>query len=489
MEIGISLPFLSKKGTLNPRVSIHRFFTRLRFSCYRSWATLLQSPKLEPFSAAFMSDLHQIRLSSDSDSLDSSIWIYCSSSALNHVALARMGGSQFDHTDCAVRFLVANPSLLATAMFEFPFSNQTQVDEAYFQRWLLATDGVCSLSECRSVNKSARIRGKRKLWKRLQKASSASNCFKQIEKFAFKNISGKPSAVCKSGTQREISEELIGKLAKYSAEMASASDSASTDGTINLPRILKTVSALTKVQSEFEQQLFEKKMESMRLLAYGASHEINNPLANIASRAQSMLTKEDDPKRKHRLTVIFEQAMRAHEMISDMMLFAHPPKLQQEPVDLNELVAAVNEELHERLSFASISCVTKSTGPARLVVDATQVASAVKAIVVNAIEAIGTDGKIEIELGSNESELILAISDDGPGIDEAISENIFDPFFSGREAGRGLGFGLSKAWRILQLHNAKIDRFESAMGGARFELRFPKPESEPVQLQPLRRAS
>ena len=218
----------------------------------------------------------------------------------------------------------------------------------------------------------------------------------------------------------------------------------------------------------------------MRLLAYGASHEINNPLANIATRAQALLMDESDAKRKHRLTVIYEQAMRAHEMISDMMLFAHPPKLVRAAVALDEVVDRVVAELETKFNTTRIVCRVESLvdRAPMLLLDGTQVAAAIKALLMNSIEAIGTAGRIDIKIDATKRGTTLSVSDNGPGIDDSISQNIFDPFFSGREAGRGLGFGLSKAWRIFQLHDANLRRRESETGGATFEVFFPVANSQ-----------
>ena len=71
---------------------------------------------------------------------------------------------------------------------------------------------------------------------------------------------------------------------------------------------------------DFEQRLEREKLEALKELAYGASHEINNPLANIAARAQTLLDDEIDPERRRKLLAIHRQALRAHEMIADLML-------------------------------------------------------------------------------------------------------------------------------------------------------------------------
>ena len=67
-------------------------------------------------------------------------------------------------------------------------------------------------------------------------------------------------------------------------------------------------------------------MEAIRELAYGAGHEINNPLANIAARAQALLYDEHEPERQRRLAIIVDQAFRARDMIGGLMIFARPPQ-------------------------------------------------------------------------------------------------------------------------------------------------------------------
>ena len=86
--------------------------------------------------------------------------------------------------------------------------------------------------------------------------------------------------------------------------------------------------------------------------------------------------------------------------------------------------------------------------------------SPIAAVVTNAIEAVGRDGHVHVvarewtEGDARSAEVI--VRDDGPGISEAVRRHLFDPFFSGREAGRGLGFGLSKCWRIVTDHGGQV---------------------------------
>src|SRR5262245_16267971 len=155
--------------------------------------------------------------------------------------------------------------------------------------------------------------------------------------------------------------------------------------------------------SDFDERLEHEKLESLKELAYGASHEINNPLANIAARAQTLLAGETDPERRRMLLAIHRQAMRAHEMISDLMLFARPPKLQLAIVDLAQLVERVVNE-HRELADARIIQLDCDCGECHveLMADETQLAVAIAAVVTNAIEAVGGSGHVNVSIRRTE---------------------------------------------------------------------------------------
>jgi signal transduction histidine kinase len=218
------------------------------------------------------------------------------------------------------------------------------------------------------------------------------------------------------------------------------------------------------------------KLDALKELAYGASHEINNPLANIAARAQTLLRDEADPERRRALEAIHEQALRAHEMISDLMLFARPPRLDRQQVNISQMLERVKYELAEECRRRTINLQLRTDPRApHVMADAAQLTVAVKALVANAIEAIGHRGRVDlgVELIADGSTLQIAVHDNGPGVSPATRPHIFDPFFSGREAGRGLGFGLSKCWRIVREHGGNVTVCDNFDGGATFTIELP----------------
>lgn len=239
---------------------------------------------------------------------------------------------------------------------------------------------------------------------------------------------------------------------------------------------------LEQLEHDFSRQLRDAKLAALKELAYGASHEINNPLANIATRAQTLLADEPDSERRRKLATIAAQAFRAHEMISDLMLFARPPALRRQSTDLVPLVAAVLREFADDARVRRITLRQAGWNePLWASVDPTQLAVALHALVRNALEVVDGPNLVEVtlsqateaEVPTATSRVLIAVRDHGPGVAANARDHLFDPFFSGREAGRGLGFGLSKCWRIVTDHGGDVRVEDAEGGGARFIVELP----------------
>jgi len=252
--------------------------------------------------------------------------------------------------------------------------------------------------------------------------------------------------------------------------------------------LLEKLQRFDALERNFSEVLQREKLEAMRELAYGASHEINNPLANISTRAQTLLRDETDPERRRKLATINSQAFRAYEMIADMMLFAKPPDLIRKSVDLAKLIPEVVSELADQAETQGSRLVVGGLEQGCVLsADADQIAVALKALVRNSLEALEMGGQVKVDLQRSPvpaaEEAVIRVADTGPGIPPAVRRHMFDPFYSGREAGRGLGFGLSKCWRIVTLHGGSIDADTSDGQGARFTIRLPvaaRPAPTPV---------
>ncbi len=234
-----------------------------------------------------------------------------------------------------------------------------------------------------------------------------------------------------------------------------------------------------RLQAQFSEELEDQKLRAMYKLAAGAGHEINNPLGSIAGRAQLLLRDETNQERRRTLAKINTQAFRAHEMIADMMLFAKPPTPTKQQVNLVRLIEQVVEELCSTAADRQTQLVHQTTNPSVVVeADETQLLIVIQALCKNALEALGGGGHIEIGsriVGdtSQPTGAEIIVRDDGPGVPTEHRPHLFDPFYSGREAGRGLGFGLSKCWRIVKNHGGNLTVESSPGHGATFTVSLP----------------
>jgi signal transduction histidine kinase len=242
----------------------------------------------------------------------------------------------------------------------------------------------------------------------------------------------------------------------------------------DLPSLADRLARLAELEAHFQRLLEAEKLAALAEFAAGAGHEINNPLTVISGRAQLLLREEKNPERQHALALISAQAMRVYEMIADMMLFARPPRPEVQPVELVRLVDDLLADLLPRAARQQTAiCRTGESGPLSVEVDSAQLCVALRALCQNALEALNSGGHIEIRIERRGDDVEMQIRDDGPGIQAEERRHIFDPFYSARQAGRGLGLGLSKAWRIITNHGGRIEALDESGHGTTFAIVLP----------------
>lgn len=218
------------------------------------------------------------------------------------------------------------------------------------------------------------------------------------------------------------------------------------------------------------------RLEALREFAYGAGHEINNPLANIAARAQALLIDEVDPERRRRLATIVDQAFRARDMIGGLMVFARPPKPAPTRTEIDSILTPVLDAIRPQADLKPVR-LEYSPPPATcpVDVDATQVTEAIRLLAVNAVEAASSRVTIHVAAPGHAGAAVcvVTLTDDGPGMPRDVQGRAFDPFFSGREAGRGIGLGLPKAWRLVEINGGELQIDSRPGRGTRASVSLP----------------
>ena len=213
------------------------------------------------------------------------------------------------------------------------------------------------------------------------------------------------------------------------------------------------------------------KLAALAEFAAGAGHEINNPLAVISGQAQYLLAHANDwfPGDSERpskaLHTIIGQTQRIHGILRNLMQFARPAAPRPVWFDLPALLAETASSLGELAEARGVR-VEIGRKPDRLAVfaDVEHVRVALTCLVRNAIEAApgGSWARVGVVEPVSDTVIEVAVEDGGPGPAPAQRPALFDPFYSGRAAGRGLGLGLPVAWRL----DATAGRRRSAGCGA-----------------------
>lgn len=219
------------------------------------------------------------------------------------------------------------------------------------------------------------------------------------------------------------------------------------------------------------------RLESLAEFAAGAGHEINNPLATIIGRAQQLLKDERDPQRRQMLQTIGAQAYRIRDMIGDTMLFARPPKPELQHVPLLAATENVISRLADQLLQSNCQVATSIRTDLVLHADPVQLSIVISELIRNGRHALQPDGgTIQIRAEADLSGYArIEFEDHGVGFTDTERIHAFDPFFSGRQAGRGLGFGLPKCWQILRQHGGQIEIMSPPEGPTVVAIVWPTP--------------
>lgn len=251
-------------------------------------------------------------------------------------------------------------------------------------------------------------------------------------------------------------------------------------------RLEGAVASLRDHASNEEPRFRKAKLDALAEFAAGAGHELNNPLAVIVGRAQLLLAREDDPHTVRSLRAILTQAQRAHRILRDLMYVARPPdprpRLCQPDEIWRSCLRDARTDAEDRGVFLSCDGLDQGT---RAWADPDGLRHVADALLRNAIEATPRGGSVRIASAGNATAVGWSVHDGGRGITQAEGAHLFDPFYCGRQAGRGLGMGLPRVARFLELAGGEI-RWQTVPGqGSSFHVRMPLVDPPDPPLSPL----
>jgi PAS domain S-box-containing protein len=219
-----------------------------------------------------------------------------------------------------------------------------------------------------------------------------------------------------------------------------------------------------------------ERMASLGSTLAGVAHELNNPLAAIMGFAQLLLKKPWPDEDRAALETINHEAIRSAAIVRDLLAMTRRRSIEPKVrVDVNDVVGYVVRTRRYTLETAGIRCELQLE-PSLPAVDAdrAQLEQVVLNLLNNAEQALASrdeHGQIRIRTRRDAGDVIVEVEDNGPGVTEADRTRIWDPFWTTKEEGTGLG--LTVVHGIVADHSGTISVESAARGGARFIIRLP----------------
>ncbi|NAO95522.1 HAMP domain-containing protein [Halomonas sp. MG34] len=230
---------------------------------------------------------------------------------------------------------------------------------------------------------------------------------------------------------------------------------------------------------ELEKRLRKsKKLAELGVLAAGVAHEIGAPLTVINGQAQRLARRDvigDDERA--RLGRIRGEVERIVEIVRQLMELGRQHNVEKGELALDQLIMNASDLVEDELEPRNIRLDIELPSPTpNLLANGQQIVQVLTNLLRNAAQALEVS-RIRVRAQQQEHELILWVEDDGPGIPSSHHHKVFDPFFTTKPVGQGSGLGLSMVHRIINDHGGTIGVFDSALGGAGFEITLPISET------------
>jgi len=278
--------------------------------------------------------------------------------------------------------------------------------------------------------------------------------------------------------KKNISQEIILEEKGLKKKILDLNSSFLTDESGEITGLVAVIRDVTEIKDLNEEVARHKRLAALGKLSAGIAHEIRNPLSSIRGLAQfvyNSFSKTDE--RKEDLNTIIQEVDRLNKLVVQVLDFAKLKKPNLTPFSLNDLIRKIVELFKLEIKDKQIKFdLELSPDISQIQADEDQVRQITMNVIINAIQAILRKGEIKIKTESallkGEPAIKLIIEDSGIGITEKDFNQIFDPFFSTKE--RGSGLGLSIVYKLVEGHQGEI-KVESKEGkGTKFVIFLPQ---------------
>ncbi|WP_224249221.1 sensor histidine kinase [Hyalangium gracile] len=267
-----------------------------------------------------------------------------------------------------------------------------------------------------------------------------------------------------------------------------------------LEKVLEQRSGLERAHEEMRRMharaIEQEKLSSLGMMAAGVAHEINNPMSFVASNINLLLRdlKElpelAEPLKEHRdevLPATLEGIRRVNGIVADLRRFARGDPEAFEEYDLNAEVRMALRIAHSQLRHCQVECELGAVGP--VVGRPRQMAQVLVNLLVNAGQATSEQGQVSISTRQEGTWVRIEVRDTGTGMSSETLNHLFQPFFTTKPPGMGLGLGLAVVHGIITAHGGHIEVESQPGKGTCFRLSLPRVPPERPYGAPASEAS
>jgi len=219
----------------------------------------------------------------------------------------------------------------------------------------------------------------------------------------------------------------------------------------------------------------QEKLASVGRLSAGVAHEINNPLTTILTTAMLILEDlEPQDSNYQDLETITKETLRCRKIVASLLDFARQSTPTRKPCDINDVVNESVILTNKQAAYKDLALIYKPEADIPPVqIDKGQIQQSIINLIINAVEATEAGGSISISTTyrPNLETIEIAVSDTGEGISESDLVRIFDPFYTSKDNGSGLGLSITHG--IIEQHNGVIDVDSRSGRGTTFTIKLP----------------
>ncbi|MGC9325039.1 MAG: two-component system sensor histidine kinase NtrB [Desulfomonilia bacterium] len=227
---------------------------------------------------------------------------------------------------------------------------------------------------------------------------------------------------------------------------------------------LVVLTDITEIHDLQQELLRMDKLASVGELTSGIAHEIRNPLAGIKTTAQAL--EQELPANDHRkpyVSRIIIEIDRLNKLLLNFFDFARPRALSIRSCDLKKVIEDAVYMVQDTARENHVQLIEFYPSKRALIkADPGMIQQVLMNVLLNAIQAIDSSGRVEVHLADKNTHCEITVTDTGRGIPEHVKSRIFDPFFTTKP--KGIGLGLSISYRIIKMHSGTISFFSSNKG-------------------------